>query len=395
MGGDAFTVDWTVQNQGTSPTEDAVLFDQVYLSDKPTFVPPSSGQTSATSGTSARSSTTASSPPNGSYTRQAHVPALARDLRPVRHRGDQHGRNRDQPRARSAPGHGRHLLRPPGKAPTPTTTSASAPRMVTPLPPADLQVTSIVDPGAELLRRSDDRHLDGHRTSARRPGPAPATGPTRSTSPATRRSTSTATRCVGEFAHSNDQPLAAGASYTQSASFTCPRASAGPRPIRRPSTSTSSPIRTAALTAHARDNDASRGSSRRDGYEDATNNQGDGTPAGHLPRAGPAGHEPGRPGHGAALRRHHPDHLDRHQPRQPRHPRRATGPTAFTCRATRRSTPATPAGRGHAQRRSCKTGDHYTTTLNVRLPDGIGGDYLHPGLHRLDRERDDSAFPAS
>src|SRR5262249_55017265 len=34
----------TVQNQGNSPTEDSILFDQVYLSDKPNFVPPYSGQ---------------------------------------------------------------------------------------------------------------------------------------------------------------------------------------------------------------------------------------------------------------------------------------------------------------------------------------------------------------
>ena len=31
VGGDDYTVQWTVQNQGNSQTEDAVLFDQVYL----------------------------------------------------------------------------------------------------------------------------------------------------------------------------------------------------------------------------------------------------------------------------------------------------------------------------------------------------------------------------
>jgi hypothetical protein len=44
VGGDSYVVQWTVKNQGTSPTEDATLFDQVYLSDKPTFVPPNTGQ---------------------------------------------------------------------------------------------------------------------------------------------------------------------------------------------------------------------------------------------------------------------------------------------------------------------------------------------------------------
>ncbi len=44
VGGDSYVLQWTVKNQGTSPTEDATLFDQVYLSDKPTFVPPNTGQ---------------------------------------------------------------------------------------------------------------------------------------------------------------------------------------------------------------------------------------------------------------------------------------------------------------------------------------------------------------
>ena len=60
MGGDDFTVGWTVQNQGTSPTEDSTLFDQVYLSDQPNLNAPG-----RTSGSSARSSTTGSSPPEG------------------------------------------------------------------------------------------------------------------------------------------------------------------------------------------------------------------------------------------------------------------------------------------------------------------------------------------
>ncbi|KAH2819887.1 hypothetical protein KXV85_003355, partial [Aspergillus fumigatus] len=39
-----YSVTWTVQNQGTNPTENAVLFDQIYLSDVPDFVPPNSGK---------------------------------------------------------------------------------------------------------------------------------------------------------------------------------------------------------------------------------------------------------------------------------------------------------------------------------------------------------------
>src|SRR5262249_47251488 len=44
VGGDDYDVQWTVQNQGTSPTEDATLFDQVYLSDRPTFNDPGARQ---------------------------------------------------------------------------------------------------------------------------------------------------------------------------------------------------------------------------------------------------------------------------------------------------------------------------------------------------------------
>src|SRR5689334_4670384 len=40
VGGEPFTVRWTVQNQGTSPTETDVLFDDVYLSDRPTLAAP-------------------------------------------------------------------------------------------------------------------------------------------------------------------------------------------------------------------------------------------------------------------------------------------------------------------------------------------------------------------
>ncbi len=44
VGGDPYTVSWTVQNQGTSPTEDSILFDQVYLSDQSTLNAPGATQ---------------------------------------------------------------------------------------------------------------------------------------------------------------------------------------------------------------------------------------------------------------------------------------------------------------------------------------------------------------
>jgi hypothetical protein len=63
VGGDDFAVTWTVQNQGNSPTEDSVLFDQIYLSDKPTFIPPTPARTSGISGTLGAWNMTAPSPP--------------------------------------------------------------------------------------------------------------------------------------------------------------------------------------------------------------------------------------------------------------------------------------------------------------------------------------------
>ena len=76
-GGDAFTVAWTVQNQGNSPTETGVLFDQIYLSDTPTFVPPDSGKSVGNQwflGTVEHDGALGS---NGSYTSQATFQPIA------------------------------------------------------------------------------------------------------------------------------------------------------------------------------------------------------------------------------------------------------------------------------------------------------------------------------
>jgi hypothetical protein len=44
VGGDSFTVQWTVQNQGANPTEDAVWYDHVWLTDTPTLNASGGGQ---------------------------------------------------------------------------------------------------------------------------------------------------------------------------------------------------------------------------------------------------------------------------------------------------------------------------------------------------------------
>ena len=82
---------------------------------------------------------------------------------------------------------------------------------------------------------------------------------------------------VGSFAHSNDQPLGAGASYNQSATFTLPRGIGGT--AANPQTFYVYVITDhyGALTANTLNNDLSRDFFTVRGYEDPTNNLGSGT----------------------------------------------------------------------------------------------------------------------
>ncbi len=104
---------------------------------------------------------------------------------------------------------------------------------------------------------------------------------------------------VGEFPHSNDQPLGSQASYTQSATFTLPPGIGGT--AANPQTFYVYVITGYydALTSGSRDNDGSRSYFTTRGYEDPTNNQSSATLR-HLPRARPRGQQPGRADHAAA-----------------------------------------------------------------------------------------------
>src|SRR5262249_24704791 len=121
VGGDSYTVQWTVQNQGTSPTEDATIFDSVYLSDQPTLNAPGAKQWSL--GLIEHDGIV---PAGGSYTAQATF-ALSPEIS------------------------GQYVIvdtntgsSPTWEGPYTDNNTNFGPTHVTPLPPADLQVTSIV-----------------------------------------------------------------------------------------------------------------------------------------------------------------------------------------------------------------------------------------------------------
>ena len=117
VGGDSYAVSWTVTNQGTSPTEDSVLFDQVYLSNHPVLNAPGAKQWFL--GTVEHDGVVLA---GGSYTAQQTFqlsPEISGHLRDC---GLPTPAIRSLTRTRDGPDHyGR-----PGKAHTPTTTPISA-----------------------------------------------------------------------------------------------------------------------------------------------------------------------------------------------------------------------------------------------------------------------------
>src|SRR5205823_2780600 len=123
-GGDDYTVQWTVQNKGSSSTEDASLFDQVYLSDNPTLGVPGARQWFLGS---VRHDGVV--PVNGSYTSRVTFPLspeiAGKYVIVVANTGDGF-----TPRT--------------WEGPYTDDNTNSAATHVTPLAPADLQVTSIV-----------------------------------------------------------------------------------------------------------------------------------------------------------------------------------------------------------------------------------------------------------
>jgi len=252
VGGDSFTVNWTVANQGTSPTEDATLFDQVYLSDQPTFNAPGANQWFL--GTVEHDGIVAA---GGSYNAQATF-ALSPEISGKYVIVDTNTGNGTIP--------------PTWEGPYANDNTNSGPALVTPLPPADLRVTSIVTQapnysGEKTTVQWTVTNFGNTVWSGTRYwvdqvyfSPYPTLNVNRDP-------------LVGTVAYSNGQTLGSGQSYTQSQTFTLPRGIGGTAAdpqtfyvyvITDPYGSTNT---------GSRDNDSSRGYYATNGYEDPTNNQ--------------------------------------------------------------------------------------------------------------------------
>ena len=161
VGGDSFTVQWTVSNQGGSDTEDSTLFDKVYLSDNATLN--AAGAQQWLLGTVEHEGVVAA---GGSYTAQQTIHAFARSVRQVRDRGHQHRQHR-------RPGLGLRI--PAADLRGPVHHQQHDGRLGRGQPPAAGRPASDVDhrPDTGLLRRSVDGHLDGQELRPRRLGRHP------------------------------------------------------------------------------------------------------------------------------------------------------------------------------------------------------------------------------
>jgi hypothetical protein len=277
VGGDDFTVEWTVQNKGTSPTEDDILFDQVYLSDKPTFVNPAGGADVGNQwylGTVEHDGIVVS---NSSYTTR-HTFQLSPEISGryvivVTNTGGVVVNPDLDPKLVAEVG----TIHPPTwEGPYTDDNLGVGDTHVTPLPLADLQVTSVV---------GQTPNYSGETAAVtwtvQNFGAAAWTG-TRywvddvyfSAYPVLDFQKAI---FEGEFPHSNDQPLGANASYTTSATFKLPKGIGGT--AANPQTFYVYVVTDArgASSANSRANSGSRQYFTIRGYEDPTNNQGGGT----------------------------------------------------------------------------------------------------------------------
>ncbi|MCB1942193.1 MAG: hypothetical protein KDI53_09175, partial [Candidatus Accumulibacter sp.] len=374
VGGDDFTVQWTVQNKGTSPTEDSVLFDQVYLSDKPLFVPPFGGRDVGNQwflGSVEHDGVVAT---NGSYTAQRTFqlsPEISgKYVIVVANTGGIVIDPSKDPRFSVEVG---TYFAPTWEGPYTDDNVAVAATHVTPLPPADLQVTSVV---------AQAPNYSGETTTivwtVQNLGAAAWSG-TRYWLDAvyfSRYPTLDASRdiFIGEFAHSNAQPLASGASYTQSADFVLPKGIGGT--ATDPQTfyvHVVADVR-GTVNTRGRDNSGSRATFATVGYEDASNNRGTGT----LP---------------VIYREPDLQVTDLLVPAAAVHSgdivpvtwtvtnlgNRDTREGNWTDRVFLSTDASLDSGDTQLGEIShsaiLRTGDQYSTTLDVRLPDGIGGDF--------------------
>ncbi|HEX4609016.1 MAG TPA: putative Ig domain-containing protein, partial [Urbifossiella sp.] len=353
VGGDQYPVQWTVRNQGTSATEDADLFDAVYLSDSPTFNAPGAKQWFL--GTVGHDGAVS---PGGSYTANATF-ALSPEIS---------GKYVIVVTNVGAPS-----FPPTWEGAYTNNNTGVATTHVTPLAPADLRVTAVATPGVNYSGEPTTVNWTVTNTGAA------AWAGTRYWTDAvyfSRYPTLDTARdtLVGQFAHSNAQPLAAGASYTNSAAYTLPPGIGGT--AASPQTFYVYVITdpTGGLTAQTLDNDGSRASFGARGYEAATNKLGTQTlpvvyrePDLQVTRLTPPAAEP-----------HAGDTI-------------AVGWTVANVggRDTRQGAwvdrvylsrdPSLDAGDAELGELShdavLRAGDSYTANLTVRLPDDIGGTY--------------------
>ncbi len=247
VGGEPFDFSWTVKNQGTSPTEDSVLFDQVYLSSAPTLNAPGAAQWFL--GTYEYDGVVTA---GGTYTQSEEVvlspEASGRYVIVVANTGFE-----DTP--------------PTWEGPYTDNNTRSAPTFVTPRPPGDLQVTNVTtlpqnfsgekttvtwtvtNEGADIWAGTQYWQDDVYFS------PDPTLILSRAT-------------LIGTYIHGNDQPLANGQSYTVSQDFTLPAGIGGTYyiyVITNPH---------GADNLGPGDNDGSRDYYVGNAYEDPTNNQG-------------------------------------------------------------------------------------------------------------------------
>ncbi len=167
VGGDNYTVSWTVQNEGTSPTEDSVLYDTVYLSNQPTLNAPGAKQWLL--GVVEHDGAVAA---GASYTAQQTF-QLSPEISGTYVIVDTNT--------------GGPNTLPTWEGPYTNNNTASASTLVTPLPTADLRVTSVTGPASNYSGEKTAVQWTVENFGARS-GPAPGTGPTRCTCPRTRRS---------------------------------------------------------------------------------------------------------------------------------------------------------------------------------------------------------------
>ncbi len=277
VGGDSFSVSWTVQNQGTQATEDLTLFDDVYLSDVPTFVPPGGGNDVGNQWFLGKVQHNGIVLPNETYTAQAtfhlspeitgrYVFVETNTGGRVSAVADVLGFQLDVGRR----------VPPTWEGPFTDNNVGMGATHVTALAPADLVVTSVTatepnysgelttvtwtvqNQGADTW--SGTRYWEDFLYLSRYP-----------TFEFGR------VKLIDRYAHSNDVPLAAGESYSQSATFALPQGIGGTE--SEPQTWYAY-VRTdpgGHLSTLSRDNTGSRNSYVSTGYEDPDNNRGRGT----------------------------------------------------------------------------------------------------------------------